>query len=379
MNLIPPGATIGMLGGGQLGRMSILAGRAMGYRFVVLEPKAPSAAGMVADHQIETAYDDETGLREFASRVDIATLEFENIPARTLDILADSVTVYPGRKALEVCQNRAREKQFLKDSGIPCAPFAVVHSLAELEQAVDLIGKPAVLKTADFGYDGKGQVRIDEGMDLEPIWAPYEGHSAVLEGWVEFSGEYSVLCGRNVLGQTCVYPLIHNTHRNHILHTSVSPAGLEEALETDAREIALAIADGLDLVGLIAVELFLTNDGWVVNEMAPRPHNSGHLTIDAHMTSQFEQHIRLVCGLHPGLARQHTPACMLNLLGDVWKNGEPDWAAILQDTKAKLHLYDKGEPRPGRKMGHLTFLGKDTEDCLHRAHECDERLQLASQ
>lgn len=378
MNPILPGATIGMLGGGQLGRMSILAGRAMGYRFVVLEPKAPSAAGMVADHQVETAYDDEAGLREFAGMVDIATLEFENIPARTLDILSESVTVYPGRKALQVCQNRAREKQFLKDSGIPCAPFAVVHSLAELEQAVEIIGTPSVLKTADFGYDGKGQVRIDPGMDLEPIWSPYEGHAAVLEGWVEFSGEYSVICGRNALGQTCVYPLIHNTHRNHILHTSVSPAGLEDSLEAEAREIALAIADGLDLVGLIAVELFLTNDGWVVNEMAPRPHNSGHLTIDAHMTSQFEQHIRLVCGLHPGLARQHTPACMLNILGDVWKNGAPDWAAILQDSKAKLHLYDKGDPRPGRKMGHLTFLGKTTEDCLHRAWECDERLQRAS-
>lgn len=374
MKPVLPGATIGMLGGGQLGRMSILAGRKLGYRFCVLEPKSPSAAGMVADEQIVAAYDDEDGLREFAGRVDIATLEFENIPSRTLDILAERVEVHPGRKALSICQNRAREKQFLKSSGIPCAPFAIVSSLAELQQAVDTIGTPAVLKTADFGYDGKGQVRIEKGMDLEPVWQPYAGMSAVLEGWVDFSGEYSVICGRNILGQTCVYPVIRNTHRNHILFTSVCPAGLDEQLEQEARKIALAIADGLDLIGLVAVELFLTGQGWVVNEMAPRPHNSGHLTFDANITSQFEQHIRLVCGLHPGLTRTHTPSCMLNILGDVWSKGEPDWARVLQDSRAKLHLYDKGEPKPGRKMGHVTFLGTDPEDCLERAIECDDFL-----
>jgi 5-(carboxyamino)imidazole ribonucleotide synthase len=378
MKPILPGSTIGMLGGGQLGRMSILAGRAMGYRFVVLEPKAGSAAGMVADRQIEAAYDDEAALREFAGLVDVATLEFENIPAKSLDILAGSVDVFPGRKALLTCQNRAREKQFLKENGIPCAPFAVVHSLAELEEEIELFGRPAVLKTADFGYDGKGQVRIDPGMDLIPIWEPYEGHSAVLEGWVDFEGEYSIICGRNALGQMCVYPLIRNVHRNHILHLSVSPAGLDDALESSARDLAMAIADGLDLVGLVAVELFLTQDGWVVNEMAPRPHNSGHLTIDGHLTSQFEQHIRLVCGLHPGLAHPHTPACMLNLLGDVWKNGTPDWPGILQDTRAKLHLYDKGEPRLGRKMGHITFLGEHADDCEKRAITCDRRLHDAA-
>ena len=374
MSVIQPGATIGMLGGGQLGRMSILAGRRMGYKFCVLEPKAPSSAGMVADEQIEAPYDDEAGLEAFARKVDIATLEFENIPARALDFLEDKVTVYPGRRALEICQNRAREKRFLSGSGIPCAPYAVVHSLAELEKAVQVIGTPAVLKTADFGYDGKGQVKILKGMDLQPIWKPYEGLSAVLEGWVDFSGEYSILCGRNALGQCSVYPVIRNTHRNHILHTSVCPAGLDDSLEMEARELGLAIADGLDLVGLVAVELFLTQEGWIVNEMAPRPHNSGHLTFDASITSQFEQHIRLVCGLHPGLTRTHTPACMLNLLGDIWAKGEPDWATILQDSRCKLHLYDKGEPLPGRKMGHLTFLGPDPKDCLQRALECDEIL-----
>ncbi|NDV61415.1 5-(carboxyamino)imidazole ribonucleotide synthase [Puniceicoccales bacterium CK1056] len=377
MKTLLPGSTIGMLGGGQLGRMSILAGRKLGYRFIVLEPSSHSAAGMVADQQVEAAYDDPDGLRAFAGQVDRATLEFENIPARSLEILAESVEVFPGRLALEVCQNRGREKQFLKDNKIPCAPFAIVRSLPELEEAIGRIGLPAVLKTADFGYDGKGQVRIDPGMDLAQVWSAYEGHAAVLEGWVEFSGEYSVICGRNAEGQSCVYPLIHNTHRNHILFTSVSPAGVSAVLEKQAQELALSIADGLDLVGLVAVELFLTGNGWVVNEMAPRPHNSGHLTFDSHMTSQFEQHIRLVCGLAPGSAQQHTPACMLNVLGDVWKNGPPDWAGILEDPQAKLHLYDKGEPRPGRKMGHITFLGDNPEDCLARAIECDKRLYEA--
>lgn len=371
---LQPGSTIGMLGGGQLGRMSILAGRQLGYRFTVLEPKSPSSAGMVADMQIETAYDDEDGLRRFASGIDRATLEFENIPSRSLDILAESVDVFPGRRALEICQNRAREKQFLQEFGIPCAPFAIVRNMEELSSALAEIGYPAVLKTADFGYDGKGQVRIEEGDSLQSIWQPYEGHAAVLEGWVEFTGEYSVICGRNATGETCVYPLIHNVHRNHILHTSVSPAGLEERLEEEASSLALRIAEGLELVGLVAVELFLTKDGWVVNEMAPRPHNSGHLTIDAHATSQFEQHIRLVCGLNPGSTRQHTAACMLNILGDAWDGGTPDWAAILQDDRAKLHLYDKGDARPGRKMGHITFLGDYPQDCLKRARAIDRRL-----
>ena len=374
MTPVLPGSTIGMLGGGQLGRMSILAGRKLGYRFCVLEPKAPSAAGMAADEQIIADYDDDKALLEFASKIDIATLEFENIPARTLDILSGKVRVYPGMKALSVCQNRAREKQFLQSSGIPCAPFAIVNSLAELEKAVEVIGRPAVLKTADFGYDGKGQVKIEPGMDLEPVWTPYEGRSAVLEGWVDYSGEYSVICGRNALKQTCVYPVIRNTHRNHILFTSVCPAGLSEELEEQAFRLALRIADGLDLVGLVAVELFLTSSGWVVNEMAPRPHNSGHLTFDANITSQFEQHIRLVCGLHPGNCKTHSASCMLNLLGDVWAKGTPNWNAIMQDTRCKVHLYDKGEPRPGRKMGHLTFLGNNPADCLERAIACDELL-----
>lgn len=366
-----------MLGGGQLGRMSILAGRKMGYRFVVLEPKHPSSAGMVADEQVLASYDDAAGLREFSRKVDRATLEFENIPARSLDILAESIEVFPGRKALEICQNRAREKAFLKEQGIPCAPFAIVRDLTGLCRAIGEIGLPAVLKTADFGYDGKGQVRIDVDANLEEAWTPFEGQSAVLESWIQFENEYSVICGRNEAGETCVYPLVQNTHRNHILHTSVSPTGLDDSLEEGARAMALKIADCLDLVGLLAVELFLTESGWIVNELAPRPHNSGHLTLDAHLTSQFEQHIRLICGLSPGSTEQHTAACMLNILGDAWQSGEPDWASLLEDGNCKLHLYDKGEPRPGRKMGHLTFLGLDPQSCLDRAIACDRKLYQA--
>lgn len=377
MKVLSPGATIGMLGGGQLGRMSILAGRKLGFRFGVLEPKQPSAAGRVADFQITCPYDDPEGLRRFAASVELATLEFENIPDRSLEVLEESVPVYPGRKALSICQNRAREKQFLRENGIPCASYAIIHSLEELESAVDSIGLPAVLKTADFGYDGKGQRRLDPGADLAEAWRPYAGGSAVLEGWVEFLGEYSVICGRNGRGQTCVYPVIHNVHRDHILHTSISPCGLPREREREAAELGRVIAEQLELVGLVAVELFLTPDGWLVNEMAPRPHNSGHLTFDAHATSQFEQHIRLVAGWAPGSCVQHAPACMLNLLGELWENGPPDWPAVAEDPLCKVHLYDKGEARPGRKMGHLTFLGTDPEDCLKRARACDRRLRRA--
>ncbi|HKJ90379.1 MAG TPA: 5-(carboxyamino)imidazole ribonucleotide synthase [Oceanipulchritudo sp.] len=375
MKPLLPGSRLGMLGGGQLGRMSILAGRALGYRFTVLEPKTGSSAGMVADEQIATAYDDPVGLRRLAGSVDRVTLEFENIPSRSLEILGETVAVFPGKKALETCQNRAREKRFLKESGIPCAPFEVVASREAFGEALDRIGRPAVLKTADFGYDGKGQVKVDATTDLDAAWGAYEGHSAVLEKWIPFEGEYAILCGRNAGGRSCVYPVIRNIHRDHILHLSVSPAGLEESLEEEARDIALTIADGLDLVGLIAVELFLTSSGWLVNEMAPRPHNSGHLTLDTHRTSQFEQHIRLVCGLAPGSTVQHTAGCMLNLLGDLWENGDPDWAGILDDPHCKLHLYDKGEPRRGRKMGHLTFLGDEAEACRERALRLDEHLR----
>lgn len=372
--VVQPGSTLGMLGGGQLGRMSILAGRQLGYRFQVLEPKVPCAAGAVADGVIEASYDDPDGLLSFADAVDRITLEFENIPAASLQLLEGSKAVYPGRRALEICQNRGREKAFLREAGVPHAPFAAVASLEELEAAFRWIGPEAVLKTADFGYDGKGQVRLREDSDLPAAWNAYAGRKAVLEKWISFRGEYSIICGRNAGGEVFTYPLIENVHRNHILHLSISPSALEDRLQVEAEEIAKALLEGLDLVGILAVELFLTDAGWVVNELAPRPHNSGHLTLDSHYTSQFEQHIRMVCGLPPGSTRQHSAACMLNLLGDLWAEGEPDWASVLSDSSCKLHLYDKGDARVGRKMGHITFLGDFPEACRRRAEECFKRL-----
>jgi 5-(carboxyamino)imidazole ribonucleotide synthase len=367
-----------MLGGGQLGRMSMLAGRRMGYRFIVLDPSADCCAAAVADRHIATAFDDVDGLRALAASVSGITLEFENIPALALDTLQPLVPVHPGRRALEICQNRLREKRFLAAAGLPHAAFAEVASLEQLEAAVAQIGCPAVLKTADFGYDGKGQVKLGGGEDLAAVWGAFAGQRAVLESWVDFSAEYSIICARNSHGDRSFYPLIHNTHRNHILFTSVSPVGLDPRLEAEAREIGEVIVEQLELVGLVAVELFLTTAGWVVNEMAPRPHNSGHLTLEAGLTSQFEQHIRMVCGLPAGDTTLAQPACMLNLLGDIWRAGPPDFAAILADPLCKLHLYDKGEPRVGRKMGHLTFLGADPQDCLRRALEADRRLQEIS-
>lgn len=372
--VLQPGATLGMLGGGQLGRMSILAGRQMGYRFQVLEPGPSCSAGMVADGVLQASYEDPEALRELVRRVDRVTLEFENIPVAALEYLERSSCVYPGKRALEVCQNRGREKQFLREAGVPHAPFARVESEEELANALIWIGPDAVLKTADFGYDGKGQTRLNPESDLREVWAGYSGQPAILEKWISFSGEYSILCGRNAAGEVFTYPLIENVHRHHILHLSLSPTRLDPSLEREASEIARTLLEQLDLVGILAVELFLTDRGWVVNELAPRPHNSGHLSLDAHVTSQFEQHIRMVCGLPPGSTRLHSAACMLNVLGDLWEGGEPDWAAVLQDPACKLHLYDKGTARRGRKMGHLTFVGDYAEGCRRRAEEAFARL-----
>lgn len=374
MKLLPPGSVIGMLGGGQLGRMSIMAGRHMGYRFVVLDPSPHACAAGVADEHIVADFDDLMALRQLAGKVDRVTLEFENIPGASLAELEPLVKVYPNRVALEICQNRLREKQFLHKSGLPCAPFARVASAAELAAAVEQIGRPGILKTADFGYDGKGQIRIGAGDDLDKVWDSFAEATAVYEGWVNFSAEYSVICARSIDGRMSVYPLFENTHCRHILHTTVTPAGVGENLEAEARALACEIAESLALVGVIAVELFLTDSGWVVNEMAPRPHNSGHVTLDAHHSSQFEQHIRMVCGLTPGSCRPHQAAAMLNLIGD----NVADFSLLAQclaDERCKLHLYDKGAARPGRKMGHLTFLGDNAEDCRERAERAARLLR----
>ena len=370
--MITPGSTIGILGGGQLGRMLILAGRSLGYRFHVFEPSGPCAAGMVADLEVNATYEDEAALKQFAEGVDIITLEFENIPAEVIEMLAAIKPVMPGREALHICQHRQREKDFLKANGLPCVPFEYADSAASLKTAVEAIGFPCVIKTAAFGYDGKGQIKLnapEEAADCDYLWNFLDNPPrVVVEKWIHHIGEFSVICARKADGTKSTFPMAENIHVHHILHASIVPARVTEATQAAGAELACRIADLLDVVGLIAVELFLEEDGrLIINEMAPRPHNSGHYTMDGCITSQFEQHIRAVTDLPFGSTELHQPTVMINLLGDAWAEGQPDWAGLLSDPRVKLHLYDKGEARPGRKMGHFTVLGDAIDATLEAA------------
>ncbi len=364
-----PGGVIGILGGGQLGRMSAIAARRMGYRVRTFDPSPNACAAAVADEHVDADWGDREALTRFAAGCGRVTLEFENIPPETVEFLARTVPCHPSASVLSICQNRRREKEFLRASGIPCAEFAVVSSLDELRAAVKAVGFPCVLKTADFGYDGKGQVKLPaEGADLSAAWARIGGAVGVLEAWVPFQMEISVLVARTADGRTAVYDPAENVHRNHILHLSVSPARVPEAAAAEARALAVRIAEQIGLVGLLAVEMFVKDGRIVVNELAPRPHNSGHQTFDAHETSQFEQHVRAVCGLPLGGTRPLAPSAMVNLLGDLWRDGRaPDWTKVLSDPSARLHLYDKGAAAPGRKMGHVTVTAPTVEEAVRRA------------
>lgn len=364
-----PGGTIGILGGGQLGRMSAIAARRLGYKVRTFDPAAGACAAGVADEHVTADWGDTAALARFAQGCGRITLEFENIPPATVEFVAKSVPSHPSASVLAICQNRRREKEFLRASGIPCAGFAVVASLAELRAAAKDIGFPCVLKTADFGYDGKGQVKLPTAeADLAAAWDKIGGAMGVLEAWVPFQMEISVLVARTADGRTAVYDPAENIHRNHILHLSISPARVAEATAAEARALALSIADKIGLVGLLAVEMFVQDGRIVVNELAPRPHNSGHQTFDANETSQFEQHVRAVCGLPLGGTKPLAPSAMVNLLGDLWKDGrEPDWTKALADPSAKLHLYDKGKAAPGRKMGHVTVTAPTVAEAVRRA------------
>jgi 5-(carboxyamino)imidazole ribonucleotide synthase len=369
MKTFLPGSTIGILGGGQLGRMSILAGRRLGYRFVVWEPQQNGPAEMVADATVHAPFDDLAAAEEFARQVDVVTLEFENIPSATVKAIAEHCPVHPGHDVLFTCQNREREKLFLRSNNFACAPFEVVHSADELKAAIEKLGTPCVLKTADFGYDGKGQIKISADMDPNSIWDAFDSPKAVLEKWITFSGEYSVICARNGHGECSTFPLAANDHRNHILHQSSVPSGLSAQREAEARELAMAITHRLNVIGLLAVELFLTERGWVVNELAPRPHNSGHYSLDACLTSQFEQHIRAIAGLPLGDPALLSPVSMVNILGNLWPSlREPDWQKLLKNPKVKLHLYGKAKARPGRKMGHFCVLDNDPAEAAKIAN-----------
>ncbi|MBL8138563.1 MAG: 5-(carboxyamino)imidazole ribonucleotide synthase [Acidobacteria bacterium] len=363
--IIQPGATLGVLGSGQLGRMFAIAARRMGYRVHTLSPGVDTPTGQVADAEVEADYDDLDAIRAFARGVDVITFEFENVSTAAADAAAEIVSVRPSGHALHVTQQRAREKSFLALKGFPVTPHAAVESLDELTAAVDRIGLPAILKTASFGYDGKGQHRLTSPLDVEPVWALVGHQTAILEKVVDFSLEFSVVAARGLDGGFAHYGAIENAHRHHILDVSVAPARMPEAAVTEAVAVTRAIMDELEYVGVLCVEFFLTADGRIlVNEIAPRPHNSGHLTFDACITSQFEQQVRAICGLPLGATTLLRPAAMANLLGDVWAKGEPKWDAALAVPDVKLHLYGKSDPRPGRKMGHLTAMADTTAQAI---------------
>jgi 5-(carboxyamino)imidazole ribonucleotide synthase len=365
-----PGSTIGVMGGGQLGRMFAIAARRMGYRVHTFSPDEDTPTGQLADLEMAARYDDAEKVREFARGIDVLTFEFENVPTQTVEWAAEFCEVRPSANVLHICQHRLREKQFLAGAGLPLPRFMPVSNAAELADALKHLGEPAVLKTAAFGYDGKGQRKVERREDPGKVWEAFGGGSAVLEQFVEFEKEVSVIVARGADGQMAAYPVCENIHRHHILDVTVVPAGIAPEVDVQARVLAGEVAEKLDLVGILAVEMFLLKDGsLLINELAPRPHNSGHFSFDASVTSQFEQQLRAVCGLPLGSTESLRPAAMVNLLGDLWAKGEPNWVAAAAMPHVKIHLYGKTEPRPGRKMGHLVAFGNSAEEAMHRALE----------
>ena len=373
--IILPNSTIGVFGSGQLGRMFAIEARKMGYRVHTFSPDSDTPTGQVADIETSASYDDLDAVRAFAKSVDVVTFEFENVPAAAVDAAADFVAVHPRGDVLHTTQNRLREKTFLSDNGFPVTPFRRIRSVEDLYHAFEELGSKAVLKTAGFGYDGKGQSKITARGEIEPAFENLGGEEAILEGFVEFEKEVSVVCARGADGAFASFGVIENQHTNHILDISFAPAFVSENVYARANEIARNIADKLAYVGTLCVEFFLRRDQTLlVNELAPRPHNSGHLTFDACATSQFEQQLRAVCGLPLGSTDIYRPAAMVNLLGDVWDNGEPNWAKALEMPNVKLHLYGKAEPRPGRKMGHITALSDTTETAVRLVTDARSKL-----
>jgi 5-(carboxyamino)imidazole ribonucleotide synthase len=364
--LVPPGAAVGVLGSGQLGRMFAMAARRLGYRVHTFSPDRDTPTGQVADLEVAAPYDDLDAVRAFARQVAVVTFEFENVPAATVEAAAAQAPVRPAGRVLHVAQQRLREKGFLAEAGLPVARFVSVRSLDDLRRGLAAVGLPAVLKQAAWGYDGKGQAKLASAAEAETAWAAVGAQESILEAFVDFEREISVVAARGLDGSVADYGVIENVHRHHILDLSTAPAAVPEPVAVEAVRLTRAALEALDVVGVLCVEFFVTRDGsLLINELAPRPHNSGHLTVDACLTSQFEQQLRAVCGLPLGSTERLRPAAMANLLGDLWAQGEPDWAAALAFPDVKLHLYGKAEARPGRKMGHLTALAATAQDaCL---------------
>lgn len=365
MRSILPGATVGVLGSGQLGRMFAIAARRMGYRVHTFSPDSDTPTGQVADVEFNSPYEDLDAVRRFASGVSVVTFEFENVPAATAAAAADKVAVRPSGDVLHITQHRLREKTFLEKAGLPVTPFRVVDSLETLTAALGELGCPAVLKMADFGYDGKGQFKINTLEQAEEAWKAIGEREAVLEAFIEFEREISVVAARALDGSFTNYLPVENEHRNRILDITIAPARISDRLSKEAVKLTRAVFEHLGVIGVLCVEFFVTPDHkLLINELAPRPHNSGHFSFDACVTSQFEQQLRAVCGLPLGSTELMRPAAMANLLGDLWEGGEPNWPAAAAFREVKLHLYGKLEPRPGRKMGHLTAMARTREIAL---------------
>jgi 5-(carboxyamino)imidazole ribonucleotide synthase len=353
--------------------MFAMAARRLGYRVHTLSPEHDTPTGQIADVEINASYDDLDAVKTFAQGVDVVTFEFENVSAAAAAVAEAHAVVRPNGHALFVAQHRIREKSFLADRGLPVTPFAPVRTFEDLAQAVGAVGIPAVLKTAAFGYDGKGQVAVSQASELTGAWESLGRQESILEAFIDLDREISVIGARGVDGSWSHFGPIDNAHRHHILDVSVAPSTVAASLASDAVEVTHAVMEALDFVGLLCVEFFVSKDGrLLINELAPRPHNSGHLTFDACRTSQFEQQLRAVCGLPLGSPELLQPAAMANLLGDLWSGGEPNWTAALRIPEVKLHLYGKTTARPGRKMGHLTVLaGKsaDARDTVIKARD----------
>ena len=375
--MIFPDAMLGMLGGGQLGRMFTLAAHSMGYRVTVLDPDPFSPAGAIADVHLKAAYQDRETLQHLADTCAAVTTEFENVPADSLRWLASYCIVRPAGDAVAVAQDRVREKRFLSDSGFAVAPFAVIECEADFQDVAPSL-LPGILKRARFGYDGKGQASVATVQEARAAFVAMGAETCVLERRVDLQCEVSAVVARGADGETRAFPVAENRHRNGILDVSIVPARVPPGIAHAAEQAAADIAGKLGYCGVLAVEFFVTAGGELLaNEMAPRPHNSGHYTIDACATSQFEQQVRTLCGLPLGDARLLSPVVMVNLLGDLWRHGGPAWDRLFALPEAKLHLYGKHEARPGRKMGHYTVLGATADAALARALDVQSALARA--
>ncbi len=383
-SMILPPAMLGMLGGGQLGRFFVIAAHEMGYRVTVLDPDKNSPAGKIADVHLCAKYDDAEALKQIAATCQAVTTEFENVPAATLEALAKSIPVRPSAHSVSIAQHRVSEKNFLKNAGLPVAPFAVIDSEADIPADNSEI-YPGILKVARFGYDGKGQARVANANEAKQAFANFGQEECVLEKMLKLDYEVSVVLARDSHGQIATFPTAENSHLNGILDVSIAPARGSDAVNHQAQKLAISVAEKLDYTGVLGVEFFVCDGELLVNEIAPRPHNSGHYTIDACVTNQFEQQVRVMTGLPLGSSRQHSPAVMVNLLGDVWPQAnialndqqeEPQWQLAFDYAQLKMHLYGKHEARPGRKMGHFTVIGNSRDDAIKLALQARSDLKI---